>query len=335
MLPASELFEIREALRQFIENNNILPEMLVVDKKLRDIEQKLVNWLEPITPSDRRVFLHLFKHFQYFDRLTIIDWFERSYRDYVSLISPTNDSIFVPVCSFGGIMNGAISLFDCMNEADVNISKNIMAVQPRDFYDENVLTKVQNIVLVDDIVGSGDTLIDFMERTQMTCPDFFQGRQIYILPILCLEKGVVNVLKYAEESGLSIKFLDHSVANKVFSDPVIYPDLGHAKEAKKILKPYEERVASQSVYTWGYKRSETLAAFYFNTPNNTLSTFHEKNEVLPWNPVFPRKKNGDSLDVKESSTLHEIKRRKEERRDMRYQLAKSVEEERRKRELND
>jgi len=331
VLSESERTEVRKAVERFITNNKIISELLVVDKKLRNLEEKLIRWLEPIPSKDRPHFLHLFIFFQYFDRLKIIEWFEVSYIQYTSTISQSNDTLFVPVCSFGGVMNGAISLFDCMNEAEINLSKNKMAVQPRDFYDENDISEYRNIVLIDDIVGSGDTLIDFLERTQITCPDFFPGRTIYILPILCLDKGRENVLKYAEDTGLKLHFLQAEVASKVFSNPDIYPDIKLGIAAKRIIKRFEESVASKPIYTWGYKRSEILAAFYFNTPNNTLATFHEQNDDLPWKPVFPRKKNGDELIVKDSSILHEIRKRKEMRRNLKYQISKKIEEEKRNR----
>ncbi|MDH2331029.1 phosphoribosyltransferase-like protein [Paenibacillus polymyxa] len=331
VLSESELIEVRKALDQFVSNNKIISELIVVDKKLRNLEEKLIRWLEPIPPEDRHYFLHLFIYFQYFDRLKIIEWFEASYIKYTNTVSQTNDTLFVPVCSFGGVMNGAISLFDCMNEADINLSKNKMAVQPRDFYDENDLSSYRNIVLIDDIVGSGDTLIDFIERTLITCPDFFSERKIYILPILCLNKGRENLLEYAKDTGLEVEFLDTEDANKVFSNPNIYPDIKLGAKAKKIVKRFEESVASKPIYALGYKRSEILVAFYFNTPNNTLATFHEQNDDLPWHPVFPRKKNGDELVVKDSSVLYEIRKRKEMRRNLKYQISKKVEEEKRNR----
>lgn len=331
MLSESERIEVRKALDQFIVNNKIISELLIVDKKLRNLEDKLINWLEPIPSEFRYHFLHLFMNFQYFDRMKIIEWFETSFISYMTKIKQNNDTLFLPVCSFGGVMNGAVSLFDCMNEADVDLSKNKMAAQPRDFYDENDLSNYRNIVLVDDIVGSGDTLIDFIERTLITCPDFFAKRTLYVLTILCLDKGRENVLKYAKDTELILHFLDTVVVSKVFSNLSIYPDPKLGKEAKKSIKQFEENVASKPIYTWGYKRSEILVAFYFNTPNNTLATFHEKNDELPWNPVFPRKKNKDELIVKQSSSLYEVRRRKEIRRNLNQQISKQVEEEKRNR----
>ncbi len=332
MLSDDEQKEIQKTIDDFIVNNGIIPELLVIDKKLKNLNDKLLNWLEPIPAEDRLYFLHLFKYFQYYDRGKIIAWFEVAYSEFITSIPQCNDTLFVPVCSFGGVMNGAISLFDCMNEAEVNLSKNKMAAQPRDFYEENDISSVRNIVLIDDIVGSGDTLIDFIERTQITCPDFLSKKEIYILPILCLEKGEENVIEYAREVGLNIQFLHTGNIEKVFSNSSIFPNPVHGAEAKKKIKKYEERVAPKPMYTWGYKRSEALAAFYFNTPNNTLATFHEKNDSLPWNPVFPRKKNGDELMIKETSILHEIKKRKEERRKLKSQLSKKAEEEKRNRD---
>lgn len=329
MITESERTEIKKTIKEFINNNNIIPEFLVVDKKLSKLEEKIVEWLTPIPAEDRSYFLHLFQYFQYFNRGRIIEWFEKAYVDYMNYNLDGSETLFLPVCSFGGVMNGALSLFDCMNEADVALSKNRMAAQPRDFYDENIISEFSKIVLIDDIVGSGDTLIDFLERTSIKCPDFFLYKSIYILPIFCLEKGKENVLGYAKDMSLDITFLHTGSLDKIFDNPNIYPDNEQARKAKKVIKRYEKKVASKDVYTFGYKRSETLIAFYFNTPNNTLSTFHEKNEQIPWYPVFPRKKNGDALKLKETSLLHEIKRRKKERNDMKYQLSIKVEEEKR------
>jgi hypothetical protein len=332
---ASDKKRISQIINDFIKFNNINPYYLQFDKKLSDLEDKFIRWINCIEDQDEGVFLELFKKLRYYSRIEVINTLETLYKDF-KLHEPTfSDSIFIPVSSFGGIANGAISLLECFREAVQNekvVSKKRIATQPRDFYHEFNLTTVKNIVLIDDVIGSGDTLINFLIRLELNCPELIDGRKIFIFSLINLAKGIDNVLEFAKDNELDINFVNDSFIDKAFSNPTIFPNEKSSEEGKKIVRKYEKKISSHSRFVMGYKRSEALVSFFFNTPNNTLTTFWEYDADKNWFSVFPRDKNDDVFELKESNTLAEIIRLKELRKQTNYSIIKLIRMEKQRRE---
>ncbi|MCD1158989.1 phosphoribosyltransferase [Peribacillus frigoritolerans] len=324
---ASDKKRIREIINDFIAFNNINPHYLQFDKKLSNLEEKFIRWISCIEEQDEDVFLELFRKLKYYNRIEVINTLETLYKDFKLRETTFPNSVFLPVSSFGGIANGAISLLDCFREAvqdEAEVSKKRIAPQPRDFFHEFDITTVQNLVLIDDVIGSGDTLINFLIRLELNCPELIEGRKIYIFSLINLQKGIDNVLAFAKDNGLDLKFVNESVIEKAFSNQATFPTEKSSIEGKRIVRKYEKRISSNSIYVMGYKRSEALVSFFFNTPNNTLTTFWENDENKNWFSVFPRDKSEDTFELKENNSLAEIKRFKKLRELTNYSIIKLI-----------
>ena len=90
----------------------------------------------------------------------------------------------------------------------------------------------------------------------------------------CRKKGLESIDKLRRETGLEIKeIIYHTRMEKAFTDlSGIFSnekDRTYAKNHKK----YETNVAERPIDIMGFKRSEGLIGFYYNTPNNTLAIF--------------------------------------------------------------
>jgi len=326
-------FDIANSVKKFIEYNEIDRNFMNYDKKLRYLDKKLEKWLSHIDSEDKKVFMKLFEKFLYYDRVKIIEDMESLYKKYKTIEEEFSDTIFLPVVSFGGVLNGAISMIECFKEATCDekyVSKKHIATQPQDFNNEFDITKVKNIVLIDDVIGTGDTLIDSLYRLISTSPELLNNKKIYILSLINLKKGIENVKRFSKEKEWDLRFINDSYIESIFLNENLYPNETGAREDKKIIRKYERKIASRNIDIMGYRRSEALLAFYFNTPNNTLSTFWNKvdNE---WSPFFPRDKDDVIFLKKKENSLDKIREMKELKKSKQYFLAKFMNEEKQSR----
>lgn len=78
-----------------------------------------------------------------------------------------------------------------------------------------------------------------------------------------------------------------------------------------------EKLISKGKCILGYEQSEALLAFFYDTPNNTLSSFWFENPDIGWNPLFPRKR-----DLRSPNWGKDIKIQRSSQRKIRYGLGK-------------
>lgn len=139
------------------------------------------------------------------------------------------------------------------------------------------LQYVDNIVLVDDFCGSGKTFIDFVkERIEL-----LKNKSIYYLVIHAMSRALIEIEEFAIQNSLKIKVLHCNCTDKAFlrNDELKNRKEEYTKESKKLGIPEN--------YILGYKDSESLTAFYNDTPNNTLGIYWSKGNGFT--PLFPRK----------------------------------------------
>jgi hypothetical protein len=304
---------LQTTLEYFYKSNNLPEEIKYYDKNFNNFENKFKNWLEQFETEHQSIFLHLFNHYRYFDKNNIEKWFHQSYELYKSVEPTFDESIYIPVTSIGGIMNGAIHMiheFDMIGP-ELGISRKRIAAQPIEFNNSFKISTSKNIVLIDDIVGTGDTLIDFVigcKKNKHT-KNLFENKRIYIFALAVSEKTKNRVIDDLKVLGIKGEFINNLIINKAFEKGFIYHEEEARIKAKNIVEKYEELAAPEPKYAMGYKNSQALVSFYFNTPNNSLSTFWEINDEKPWVSFFPRRKDDYEfeLDPNVSITLKEIK----------------------------
>ncbi|QNK88339.1 hypothetical protein H7992_00645 [Sporosarcina sp. resist] len=308
---------MHDYLNSFMETNNIDKEYMKYDSKLKNLASRTEKWLSKVTEEEKETFLYLLSKFTYMSRFNIEDRLRKLYSKYKEIEPNFKDTIFLSVTSFGGIYNGAVNILECFEEAvdsEEFISKKNIAIDPLSFFDSFNLDSVKNIVFLDDIVGSGDTFIDFIYRISSQLPDLISGRNLYLFSLINLEKGMDKVNELSVDLEWDIKVINETVEGKIFDNLSIYPNQDIKKKHKKIIRKYEkvliDKDENDEIYAMGYKKSSVMVAFYYNTPNNTLSTFWKENGD-DWYPVFPRKKDHHKFKLKSENPFQEIREMKE------------------------
>lgn len=165
---------------------------------------------------------------------------------------------------------------------------------------------INNYVFIDDLTGSGQQASDFFTGQDSgqsldifnKIKEYNRGANIYYFTLFSTEEARAAF----DERGLSdikiesIFLLDNTY--KVFDEESRYfPPLKMEKEPKQahsIEKKYSYDISTQyypkfnlpNGFEYGYKESQLLLSFFYNTPDNTLPKFWA--ESVDWISMFKR-----------------------------------------------
>lgn len=146
------------------------------------------------------------------------------------------------------------------------------------------LSKIENIVLVDDVIGTGKTIAKEVTRLAEQVYSLSQSRNIFILTVAGYEDGVQHVI---EETGASVVCaLEYSSIDTVSNmDAAFYGGLTMA-ERNADLQRIKRYCRSISRSELGFGAVGGLLVFDHNTPNTTLPIIWYNGKG--WLPLFPR-----------------------------------------------
>ena len=146
---------------------------------------------------------------------------------------------------------------------------------------------IENLILFDDISGTGSTIIDFFKKYLQILKEK-DSLKIYLLVYIISEKAHEEIIKFCGEQGINVIIKHIILVKKCFEKGYIYYDEAYEKE--KIIRKLEEEICGDKgkEYILGYKNSQLLVSLHRNTPNNTLSSFWYENSR--WKGLFPREK---------------------------------------------
>ena len=145
------------------------------------------------------------------------------------------------------------------------------------------------IVLIDDIFGTGDTVLEYYTRLKKK--NKLRPQWTVIALAVAYMKTAETVLDHEGIKTYGEKIMpvfdairDTEWTDENRADDYLQLALGYGvmlhKEKEKRLKPL------------GYKNSQALVAFEYGVPNNTLPIIWEnkyiKRQKKPWTPLFPR-----------------------------------------------
>jgi len=153
--------------------------------------------------------------------------------------------------------------------------------------DQLDLSKIENIVLVDDIIGTGKTITKEVSRVAEEVYSLSRARNIFVLTVAGYEAGIKHVI---EKTGASVvTALEYSVRDTVADlDAVFYHGMrmSEREENLETIKRYCKVVSTSEL---GFMNMGGLLVFDHNTPNTTLPIIWSRGKN--WLPLFPRAAN--------------------------------------------
>lgn len=279
-----------DALELFYANNKIDPKTIHPRDRIADLPQKLDDWLLHIEPADRSVFLEAFSRYTYLtqeecqDRFVqLIDLLKIELQRYSIELS---EVLYITIESSSGTKSGGDNVRADMEKYNFNdIDKDkIIAAQSK--FSEEQLAGMKAVVFVDDIIGTGLTL--WGEMHAFCTKHAIDGKgsiRLFYMCIAPVEKAINHLNNnFAKcEYAVTSLYKNEWISRKAFK--------GDSTEYS-ILNKYETAIDNYfskypHPYRMGFQRSCLLISFYYNTPNNTISTFWRPTDVNK--PPFERK----------------------------------------------
>lgn len=147
----------------------------------------------------------------------------------------------------------------------------------------NHISNIKTIVFVDDFCGTGNTFCKLIEE-QFECLSE-QTRIIYAV-ICSMRQGKKVIEEYAKQRGLAIDVVSIHNQRELYGT--------ERKDRKDVICDCAKELGISKEYALGYKESQSLVAFYENTPNNTFGYIwgnpKTESSCQTYKPIFPRKK---------------------------------------------
>lgn len=152
--------------------------------------------------------------------------------------------------------------------------------------------RIQAVVFVDDLIGSGRSMTEYIFEMKRICGKIFTKNKtdlsVFIASICGLESGVSMVEK-------SLESLDHSVQLNVydrlgeqdqcFSDSSqIFESESERRDAEDIARRYGEKLYPK--YPLGFDNGQLLLTYHQSCPNNSLPILWA--DESEWYPLFKR-----------------------------------------------
>lgn len=146
------------------------------------------------------------------------------------------------------------------------------------------LSKVENIVFVDDFIGTGKMISKEIKRIAEEVYALSGTRKIFILTVAGYEDGIQHVI---DETGASVVCaLEYSSRDSVaLLDATFYDGLPVSERSAALerIKRYCRAISTSEL---GFGGIGGLLVFDHNTPNTTLPIVWHTGKG--WNPLFPR-----------------------------------------------
>ena len=245
------------------------------DERILKFKEELPHFLREFDDSSMPMIENLLYRFDYFSHENVnkrlVELYDKISEDYH--LNPILTA-YSTVKSKTGRINSSydyISDFKSLN----SISKNYVFTDVDTMAEHDEWHYFETVVLIDDICGSGDTLENFLKDRY----NIFKDKRIIYVVICAMSKAITRIERFASNNGFRVSVECSVKFDKALEDSELKCRKNEFKRLSKNLDIYGQDIL-------GYKNSESLVAYYNNTPNNTLGVFRKvtsKNHA-----IFPR-----------------------------------------------
>src|SRR5262245_28979055 len=153
--------------------------------------------------------------------------------------------------------------------------------------------RLKGLIFVDDIIASGQTAIECLDRLERECGDVLVSRQIrvFIGSICAFKGGVEAVEQRCRSLAFKVEFEPCDLlteADQCFSESsTVFTSEADREKAKVIALTYGKKIAKN--VPLGYKDGQLLIVFHDNCPNNSIPILWATGTSnSPWTPLFGR-----------------------------------------------
>ncbi|MCA9805979.1 MAG: hypothetical protein KC777_28620, partial [Cyanobacteria bacterium HKST-UBA02] len=141
--------------------------------------------------------------------------------------------------------------------------------------------KIEHIILVDDILGSGETLVSSLDQIGQLMKD----RHVSLSCVGTTDAVNSSMITHRYNFA-SFTVLANHAFNRCFSiDAGIFDSIDESVQAMEIARTYGSSLCN--LHPLGFDNGQLLVTFYENCPDNSLPIlWYDEHE--DWRPLFPR-----------------------------------------------
>ena len=248
------------------------------DERTINFEKLLPDWIVGLDENNHHIFIELLRRFDYYPHDMVITILKKLYNHLIT----TNEinienTIYTSIESKSGIVNSSdeyITEFKYCNGINhYMVYDNIWKISDTEWHE------ISNVVFIDDCSGSGKTFIDYLTVNKGK----FIDKSVFLIIIHIMEDALKMINDFSQVSKICIEVIYGNKSAKAL-DNKIY-DFSSEK-VKEIVNYESKKVGIPKKEIFGFQNSESLLAFYNNTPNNTLGVFRYNTSNNK--AVFPR-----------------------------------------------
>jgi hypothetical protein len=243
-----------------------------------------IKWVMQFDTEDQPLAIRILEHIQVVGSKEVRDALEVAHAKLERMVSEKGSPIKRNNTLFAGIGNAAKSggLIAYHYRVTADISEN-------DFFssdeEKNLdLSKIENIVLVDDIVGTGKTITKEVTRIVEEIYTLSKTRNVFVLTVAGYEEGIQHI---TNETGASVVCaLEYTAKDTVSNlDAEFYKEMPVSDRGVSLerIKRYCRSISTSEL---GFGGVGGILVFDHNTPNTTLPIIWHNGKG--WLPLFPR-----------------------------------------------
>lgn len=156
-----------------------------------------------------------------------------------------------------------------------------------------ISSNVSKIFLVDDFIGSGNTITKQIKKIESYG---HENKEIYVISYICLNKGKINIENFSSKNKIILLYdvLENSYLEKGFNNHLI-------KYIKSICGRCKDKL-----YAFGYENCGTMLSINGTSSNNNLSLLYRK-DIENWNGLLDRDIDLIVLNQKRNKIIKERK----------------------------
>lgn len=234
----------------------------------KEFDSILDNWLGQFSVCERPLLLELLKNFYYYTEKAVDRKVVELHHRFLELNGDDISKVlFAKIPKEYGVANSDIIFTSYWLNNDIKgYSSNDVI---REYLEKDAVPK--NLVIVDDYMGSGDTMAEAFKAMLSIAPELHNSK-LYVLVIHASRVGIKNLNAFASERGLDLTLVYLEDTDKAFQEDYIFSKI----DAKLKEEEYKKICTCKSVSkgaVLGYKDIQSLVAFDKTTPNDTLGLF--------------------------------------------------------------
>lgn len=272
------------AIERFYKENHINPQRVgdeldaSYDPRLAMLPQKVDQWLENVDVADRPVLLELLSRYCYLSKVQCQLRYGRvlsALQEQLNKLQISiEEALFVTIEAGGAYASGGDNVRADLRYRNLGVieKRQIVAAQSKLLKEE--LNSYRSVLFLDDVLGSGITMWNAIQQLHTRFPEWFDKQKIFCSSIAPRQRGIRHINKNCKKYGISLSWIYEA-------EWIQKPAFERNSRDYHQLEKYERCIGEfltepGKSFFMGFAKNRLLLSFYYNTPNNTLSTFWRK-----------------------------------------------------------